>query len=274
MIRIAHISDPHFGTVKPEILTGLVSALNELNPARIVLSGDISQRAHFKQFRQARGFVKTLKAEVIAIPGNHDIPLFNVIARFLYPYFGFKKIFKGHLQKTNVFDGIEVIALNSTSRFRWVQGDFNIRKLRNKLRKVPQDVSFRLVSFHHPMDCPKRTDIKNLLRGRDEAMKIFAQHHVDVILGGHIHDPYVSLSTDRYPQVERASVISVAGTCLSWRTRADAPNSFHLLELVPGNPFKLSIIRYDIDENFKFRPIKSETFLRRERGWEMVTMTP
>lgn len=270
-VSIAHLSDPHFGTVKPEILRALQSKMLELSPPIIIISGDITQRARFRQFRAARQFVKSLpKSQVFAIPGNHDIPLFNILARFFYPYFGFKKVFKGTLQKVSVHDEIEVFALNSTSRFRHIQGDFDLRKLQRKLAAPSAKSVVRIATFHHPMDCPKRVDIKNLLRGRDETMKILAAHEIDLILGGHIHDPHVSLSTERYPEVARASVISVAGTCLSWRTRADAPNSFHWIEIETDGP-KLSISRYDIQSNLEFMPIQVQNFVREPiSGWKRI----
>lgn len=269
-VRVAHLSDPHFGTVKPEIKEALLQAMKDLNPSLIVMSGDISQRARHSQFHEARAFTKSLAGfPIIAIPGNHDIPLFNIFGRLFYPYAGFRSVFKGILQRLLMVHGVQVLALNSTSRFRHVQGDLVISKLKKNLSKMSNDALIRIVTFHHPMACPKHVDVKNLLKGREEVMKILEENKVDLVLGGHIHDPHVALSTDHYKDVKRAAIFSVAGTCLSWRTRADAPNSFHVIDIETENTHHLEIIRYDIDKNFKFQPVGSQKFTKNsETGWQ------
>lgn len=271
-VKIAHLSDPHFGTVKYEIQEALLSKIKEISPSLIVISGDISQRARYKQFRQALEFNKQLKEfPIIAIPGNHDIPLFNIFARLFYPYAGFRSVFKGILNRQIMVHQVQVLALNSTSRFRHIQGDLNLKKLEKHLSEMSPDAIFKIVTFHHPMACPKRVDVKNLLIGRNEVIKILEKYQVDLILGGHIHDPYVCLSSEHYQNIDRPTVISVAGTCLSWRTRADAPNSFHLIEIdteAPTEPL-LNVIRYDIQSNFIFEPIDSNQFRKtKDCGWK------
>jgi hypothetical protein len=57
-----------------------------MRPDVLVLSDDITQRARPAQFRAARAFVDRLGALVLAIPGNHDIPLFNLWTRLRRPY--------------------------------------------------------------------------------------------------------------------------------------------------------------------------------------------
>ena len=56
-----------------------------------MLSGDITQRARRRQFAAARAFIERLSLPVLAVPGNHDIPLFNVFARALNPYGNYKR---------------------------------------------------------------------------------------------------------------------------------------------------------------------------------------
>ncbi|MBX2988353.1 MAG: metallophosphoesterase [Bdellovibrionaceae bacterium] len=267
-VRIAHISDPHFGTATVDVVAALRRTLLDLSPDLVLITGDITQRARFRQFRDARRFVKSLAPlEVVAVPGNHDIPLFNVIARLFYPYWGYLKIFKGTLNREVAREDVHVLALNSTRWFRHIQGQIHPRTLRSRLKKIPDRARVRIVAYHHPMDCPKHADEKNLLKNRDEIMAILAESGVDAVLGGHIHDPFIALSSERYPTL-RPLVISLAGTCLSWRIRANAPNSFNLIEVVTQDSPRLRISRYDVDRNMIFQPIQSEQFIRRgDAGW-------
>ncbi|MBC7419192.1 MAG: metallophosphoesterase [Bdellovibrio sp.] len=270
-IRIAHLSDPHFGANLPEVVNALTHDLKELKPDLIILSGDITQRARYNQFTAAEKFVDGLnKFQWAIVPGNHDIPLINIFSRLFTPYRNFKRVFRDLLEKKITIEQVEVFTLNSTSRFRHVQGELNANQIKKIINGIQKKTGVRIACFHHPMDCPKRVDEKNLLRNRDEAMRVFAKTEVDLILGGHIHDPYVSLSGERYPQVQRQSIISVAGTCLSWRTRSGAPNSFNLIdvEVEEHQQPRLIISRYDLQKDFKFTPILVQSFYRDSvQGW-------
>src|SRR5690606_22609923 len=83
---ILHISDTHFGTQWPAVVDALVALAHNLAPDLVVLGGDVTQRARRAQFRAAVDFLRRLPAPVLAVPGNHDIPLFDLWSRCLRPY--------------------------------------------------------------------------------------------------------------------------------------------------------------------------------------------
>src|SRR5690606_26580013 len=95
MTCVLHISDTHFGTEFPDVVEALVALARDQAPELVVLGGDITQRARRGQFEAAGRFVARLPAPVLAVPGNHDIPLFNLLARWRAPYGGYRRIF-GH----------------------------------------------------------------------------------------------------------------------------------------------------------------------------------
>lgn len=272
-VRIIHLSDAHFGTILPGVEEGLLATVHSLNPSLVLLTGDITQRARASQFKAAKAFVAKLKPyPCIAVPGNHDIPLFGWGVRFFNPYGQFRKLFKELLEKDYVSHGVRVTGLNSTSRWRHVQGDFNIPRIEKRLEKTYENVKVRIAAFHHPMDCAKGVDEKNLLRGRDETIRVLDHSEVDLVVGGHIHDPYVALSGVRYPSVERQMILAVAGTCMSWRTRKGAPNSFNLIDVETecvGGP-RIEIVRYDMRDNKIFTPEMHHSFQRADAGgWKV-----
>lgn len=269
ILRIAHLSDPHFGTIMPGVREGLLQTLSELKPDLILITGDITQRARRKQFRQAKEFTHQFaQGQVIAVPGNHDIPLFNIFERLFNPYRGFKKLFKDQLEKDFIRGDVLVTGLNSTNRFRHVQGDFDIPHLERRLTKDRQKTKVHIAAFHHPMDCAKPSDEKNLLKGRLATIKLFDEHCVDLVVGGHIHDPYVTLSKVRYPDTKRTMILTVAGTCLSWRTRPGAPNSFNFIEVDTNTTPYLTITRMDQRTDLRFTQERIHKFKRPdEAGW-------
>lgn len=261
--RLIHISDPHFGTTTPEKVASLTLSVLALKPDLVVLSGDITQRARKEQFTQAKQFCDGLQPlKVLAVPGNHDIPLFNVTGRFLSPYKGFKKHFGFPVNTNFLINGIEVKGLNTTHPTRHVQGEL-YQKENQLLRQFSPNAKVRIVALHHPLDCAKKVDEKNLLINAVDTIAKLNSAKVDIILSGHIHDPLVRLTNVRYPATTRPAVISVAGTCLSSRTRAGAPNSFHVLEIDDSyENVDLTIIRYDMNANFKFAAVSSSAFRR------------
>src|SRR5690606_7054698 len=95
MTSIAHLSDIHFGAHDPQIVAALEAWLIERQPELVIISGDLTQRARTRQFRQAADFIKRLRSggvEVLAVPGNHDVPLYDVTRRLLSPLGRYKRL--------------------------------------------------------------------------------------------------------------------------------------------------------------------------------------
>lgn len=82
MRTLVHLSDIHFGRVDATIIEPLVALIAELKPDVVTISGDLTQRARSEQFQEARAFLDRLPNPQIVVPGNHDVPLYNVFARF------------------------------------------------------------------------------------------------------------------------------------------------------------------------------------------------
>src|SRR3954447_26019387 len=97
MRTIAHLSDLHFGRTDPDVVRGAIDAVRRLQPDLTVISGDLTQRARSHQFRAARAFLDRLPKPQIVVPGNHDIPLWNVFARSFSPLRKYRRIITGDL---------------------------------------------------------------------------------------------------------------------------------------------------------------------------------
>jgi 3',5'-cyclic AMP phosphodiesterase CpdA len=224
----------------------LAATLCDLAPSLVLLSGDITQRARSGQFRAAHEFVTGLHPiPCFAVPGNHDIPLFNLAGRLLHPYHGFQRYFQTRRETELRLGDVRVLAFNSTSRWRHVQGSVDVARVAPAVQAIGEE-KFRIVMLHHPLECAKAVDDGNRVVNREALYGLFETARVDLILSGHVHDPHIAVS--------RGRVISVAGTCLSWRTRKGAPNSFNLLEIEDGT--RLTITRYDYDGEQAFRPVE------------------
>lgn len=266
--RLLHLSDPHFGTERAEAVAAAGEAAARLAPDLVVLSGDVTQRARRAQFEAAAQFMAGLgEAPQLLIPGNHDIPLMNLAARVLHPYRGFREHFGASLNPHHRLGEIAVFGFTSCPPWRHKHGELDPRAMARALAAQAGGASLRVAVLHHPLDCRLALDEHNLLRGAGAVVHGLAAHGVDLVLGGHIHDPYVSSSAARYPGTRRAMVLALAGTCVSRRTRRGIPNSFNLIRLDPGPPASMVVERHDYDEiGQRFSLAASLGFMRGEHG--------
>ena len=100
MARIAHLSDIHFGCQDDKVVDGANAWLQEQQPDLIIVSGDFTQRARVEQFKQASTWLNKLRAAgwpVLAVPGNHDIPLYDIATRFAAPLHRYKQYISNDL---------------------------------------------------------------------------------------------------------------------------------------------------------------------------------
>jgi hypothetical protein len=79
------LSDLHFGREDARVVEAVLEDVAAGRPDLIVVSGDLTQRARRRQFEAARAFLDRLPAPVLVVPGNHDVPLFDLARRFLRP---------------------------------------------------------------------------------------------------------------------------------------------------------------------------------------------
>ena len=123
MTVLLQISDPHFGTEQAPVVEALVALARQQRPDLLVLSGDITQRARPAQFRAARSFMDRLGGPLLAIPGNHDIPLLNLWARWKTPYAQHCAAFGAELEPVFRSADVLVIGVNTTRAYRHANGE-------------------------------------------------------------------------------------------------------------------------------------------------------
>lgn len=246
---LLQISDPHFGTEQAPVMDALIALVAQEQPQVMVLSGDITQRARPAQFAAAAGFVAALGvARVLAIPGNHDISLFNPLARLLWPYARFSKAFGAQLEPELDTDELLVLCVNTTRRYRHIDGEISAQQRERVARRLAQasPAQLRVVVTHQPVDVPREQDAHDLVHGRERAVRAWTQAGADIVMGGHIHLPYVLPLSHRYPGMTRQAWCVQAGTALSSRVRPGAPNSVNLLRYAEAQePLRCVVERWD-----------------------------
>ncbi|KUM44326.1 metallophosphoesterase family protein [Pseudomonas sp. EpS/L25] len=251
MTTLLQISDTHFGTEQPAVVAALEAHVREHGADVLILSGDITQRARREQFAAARTFVERLEGygipRTLVIPGNHDLPLYNVFARFLAPYGNYRRHFGDDLEPSFESDELLLVGLNTTAPQRHKDGAVSpeqIERVAERLRRAGP-AKLRIVIAHQPFGALELSDLSNLQHNADQALATWADAGLDLVMGGHIHLPYVLPLSRQYPALPREVWIVQAGTALSSRVRGTSPNSFNRLLVGDGAEKTVDVERWD-----------------------------
>lgn len=233
---ILHLSDTHFGTEQPPVVEALLELAQQQRPDVAVFSGDITQRATSRQFAAARDFVDRLGvAARVVLPGNHDIPLFDLQARVFDPYRRYCRAFGPELEPEYEDAALLILGIKTTRRYRHKDGTVSANQIErtcNRLRGTAA-AQLKLIVTHQPVHVIRPSDNKNLLHGRGAALEAWSSAGADLVLGGHIHLPYVRPLRDQHGLSRELWVVQ-AGTAVSGRVRANAPNSVNLIRYRPA----------------------------------------
>ncbi len=273
MRTLVHLSDLHFGRVDPQVIGPLISAVAEIRPDLVAVSGDLTQRARSHQFREARVFLDALPQPQIIVPGNHDIPLHNLFTRFLQPLTKYKRYITEDLQPVYVDDEIVVVGVNTARSLTIKGGRINedqLGRIREKLCGLGNDLVKAIVT-HHPFDLPEGYGDGDLVGRAKMAMTGLADCGADLFLAGHLHVSHTGHTAKRYKIRGHSALVVQAGTASSTRSRGEA-NSFNVIR----------IKRPDITvERLTWQPASStfaisgeEKFRHTSEGWTRLSEEP
>ena len=258
MNTVLQVSDPHFGTERPPVVEALLRLVQAQTPALVLLSGDITQRATAGEFALAQRFVARLgPTPVLAIPGNHDLPLFNLAMRAFAPYARYRRVFGPALERVHETPEWLVLGVDTTRRWRHEDGQVSAGQIERVARRLAQALpdQLRIVALHHPVAVSRPVDTKNLLHGRAAAIREWARAGADLILGGHIHLPFVVPLHASNPGLPRRLWVVQAGTAVSSRVRHDSPNSVNLIRRT-GAASSCEVERWDYNATAdSFQPV-------------------
>ena len=246
---LLHLSDTHFGVERAPVCDALLRLCERQRPVRALLTGDVTQRARRAEFAAAASYLECLEMPVTALPGNHDVPLFNLAARVLVPYQGYEQALQQPLAPEHEDGELLVIGVNTTRWWRHTDGEVSPEQIEHVSRRLraARPKQLRVVMTHQPVHVIEPRDEHNLLRGHAAAVRAWSAAGADLILGGHIHLPYWRDLREAIPELPRSCWIVQAGTAVSRRVRFEAPNSVNLIRYDSAAPRRVQIERWDYD---------------------------
>ncbi|NRR28597.1 metallophosphoesterase [Oxalobacteraceae bacterium] len=269
MRTLVQLSDLHFGRVDEALLAPLRELVIQIDPDVLVVSGDLTQRARTAEFQAARAFLDTLPGPQIVVPGNHDIPLYNVASRFLTPLRKYQRYVTLDLAPEYVDEEIALLGINTARSLTFKDGRINhaqIAQIRQRFSALGPD-QVRIVVSHHPFDLPAHFDEDDLVDRAPQAMAAFAEIGVDLLLAGHLHASVASDSSARYQIKDYAALMIQAGTATSTRGRGES-NSFNVIKIELD---RVVVERYSWQPALgSFELASTELFQRKGEIWSLA----
>jgi 3',5'-cyclic AMP phosphodiesterase CpdA len=269
MRTIVHLSDLHFGRVDERVVKPLIATVNELKPSLLAVSGDLTQRARSHQFKEARAFLDALPQPQIVVPGNHDVPMHNPLARFLQPLDKYRRYITDDLEPFYSDEELAVLGINTARSLTIKYGRINeeqIEGIRQRLCPFGDEVT-KVVVTHHPFDLPEGHDENQLVGRAQLAMEALASCGADVLLAGHLHVSHTGHSSARYKIAGHSALVISAGTATSTRGRGET-NSFNVITV--RHPFiRVERLAWQ-PERSEFTRGSTEHFKHTTDGWTRV----
>ncbi len=251
MATIIHISDIHFMRVDHAMCEQVIGFISKERPRLTVISGDLTQRAREKQYLAARRFIDHIPGPVVVVPGNHDVPMYDVLRRFFRPLERFTRIITPDLWPTYSDDELFALGANTTRAFTcdphafWKNGTLSEAQLTEIGERFAhaRPGALRVLVIHHPLVNPWNDGTRDAARGRDRIIRALEGAGVRVVLSGHLHFAYGRHAPG--PKVPPGQILCIqAGTATSTRLRQGEANAFNVLHW-DGRTLTLSVMRHN-----------------------------
>jgi len=194
MTTIVHLTDLHCPPDDPRQAEALVTAVSAIAPVLVAVTGDLTRAERRSEYRMARAVLARLGAPVLAVPGNHDVPVWAPWERVFAPFARFEA-YVGRGRTTFAADGLFAAGLNTAgavqARLGWSLGiapRSRVAETASAVASALPDV-VRAVLAHHPL-LPEDSDpYRSQTIGGASALAALTEAGADLYLFGHLHAP-------------------------------------------------------------------------------------
>jgi len=223
-VLIAQLSDVHVGgsRYRQELLHAAIAEVNAAAPDLVVIAGDVTDDGYPDQYPLAQEELAAIECpQVVLVPGNHDAR--NV------GYVRFEEAFGTRDKRLRFSAGgldVALVAVDSSKpdidegeigreHYPWVEEGFE------------GDADLRVfVCHHHLMPVPGTGRERNQVLDAGDVLALLRQLHVDLVLSGHRHVPYVWPVAGMY--------LVHSGTVSTLRTRGFPHPAYNFIRIEGG----------------------------------------
>jgi 3',5'-cyclic AMP phosphodiesterase CpdA len=270
MRMVAHVSDLHFGMEDERIVEGLLEDIAGFHPSVVVISGDLTQRARKKQFESAGAFIRKIPAPCLVVPGNHDIPLYDVFRRALKPLRWYRQYITTDLNPVFQDDELMVLGANTARAAAFKNGRISMAQIKILADKFCAAGSqlVKVLVTHHPFLPPLDNPHAALVGRGALAVEAFEPCGIDLLLAGHYHRGYLGDLHGHYMAAKRSVIVAQAGTATSKRTRGEK-NSYDRIIIDPPD---ICFDRYAW-EGRRFAQMITTRYKKVDGAWQLHPQT-
>lgn len=254
-MKIIHISDLHFGAENTDAIQALLKTFKSIQYDLLIVSGDITQRALPSQFKAAKLFLEEIEGRKLIVPGNHDIPFYNLLKRAVSPFYDYKKYINSDLSFECDTEEALILGLNSANLWHGKNGKMSHDSLMRLMTFFEENTTKpKIFVLHH--NFLKLPGMHAAIADRKMIMDMLTACKVDIVLSGHLHIPHIK--KELILPAKHPVYFITAGTAISKRLRGFV-NSFNYLE-IEKNKFTLQLYNFSDAEVFVPQE-KNEFFL-------------
>jgi 3',5'-cyclic AMP phosphodiesterase CpdA len=270
MARLVHLSDLHFGAHDDDLVEAVEQQIDALKPDLVVISGDFTQRAKTEQFREACGFLERLRDsghEVLGVPGNHDVPLYDVLRRFLSPLTRYRRFIDETLCPFIELPGVAVLGVNTARSLTFKDGRISeeqVEFIRETFSRVKPETVRVLVTHHPLLAIPVGEELERAVGRQELALDAVEEAGVDLLLAGHAHHAVVHHARDLVTRSGGALVVQ-AGTATSTRVR-EQEQSFNTIDIEPA----CVTVTVNAWTEEGYRPADAQRYEYQDGGWRIL----
>ncbi|MFN3520943.1 MAG: metallophosphoesterase family protein [Phenylobacterium sp.] len=228
-LRIAHLSDIHFGDENVEAVAAAAAQLRADPPDLTIISGDLTRFAEKDEFVAAAAWLESLPDPLLVTPGNHDAPYIAWAERIFRPFARYQRAIGPVWRQSHRAEGLAVEGVNTARgaqwRLNWSKGAIRAAQAQDACARLRQAEGLKVLVCHHPLIELPHGPMTGRVRGGRAAAQAFAEAGVDLVLTGHLHAPFALA----YPFADGRTYAVGAGT-LSVRERG-VPAGFNMLNV-------------------------------------------
>ena len=270
MARLVHLSDLHFGAHDENLVEAVEWSVDRLRPDLVIISGDFTQRARTEQFKEACGFLERLRDsghEVIGVPGNHDVPLYDVLRRFLSPLTRYRRFIDETLCPFVELPGVAVLGINTARSLTFKDGRISeeqVAFIRETFSRTDRNAVRVLVTHHPLLAIPVGEGVERAVGRHELALDAVQKAGVDLLLAGHAHHAATHHAGDLVTRAGGALVVQ-AGTATSTRVR-EQQQSFNTIDIADGS-VSITVNAWEDDD---FKASDAQGYEWREGRWRIL----